>query len=370
MTTAPSPNPRRHPFLTLASALFLALAVAPVIAPVAAGEPATPATAPKTRNVVILVIDGPRLTETWSDPARALIPHMAKELAPQGVLYTDFRNDGMTTTEPGHTAMVTGVYEVKDNRGKELPKNESIFQRFRASWDLPPSAAWVIASKDKLWTLSDTSQAQWTGRWRPSIDCGKDGLGGKGGSAKRAGYRSDSETFARVREILAKDHPRLVLVNLLGPDSTGHQNDWDGYRKAIAACDGFATDLWNLLQADPVYRDATALLITNDHGRHLDGVANGFVDHGCDCEGCRSISCLALGPDFKRGVPGGRRRGLVDLSATTAAILGFSLPAGKGEIMTELFPGDRLPAYAVAPATDPAKAEPPPTVGPEVMYAP
>ncbi len=367
MTIETSLTPRRHPYLALASTLLWALVIAPQVASVIAGETATPAAAPRTRNVVILVIDGPRMSETWSDPARALIPRMAKDLAPQGVLYTDFRNDGMTTTEPGHTAMVTGVYEVKDNRGKELPKKESIFQRFRASWDLPASAAWVIASKDKLWTLSDTSQAQWTGRWRPSIDCGKGGLGGKEGPAKRVGYRSDAETFARVRDILAKDHPRLVLVNLLGPDSAGHKNDWDGYRKAISACDGFAADLWNLLQADPVYRDATALLITNDHGRHLDGVANGFVDHGCECEGCRSISCLALGPDFKRGVPGGRRRGLVDVSATTAAILGFSLPAGKGEVMTELFLGDRLPAYAVAPAAEPAKAEP---LSTEPAYAP
>ncbi len=346
-----TPAPSKHRLLSGCAAFLLTLFAGSA----GAGEPAAPVAAPKTRNVVILVIDGPRLSETWADPARALIPRMATELAPQGVLYTDFRNDGMTATEPGHTAMVTGVYEVKDNRGKELPKNENIFQRFRAAWDLPASAAWVITSKDKLWTLSDTSQAQWAGRWRPNTDCGKDGLGGPG---KRVGYRSDAETFANLKAVLTRDRPRLVLVNLLGPDSTGHQNDWDGYRKAIRACDGMAAELWNLLQADPAYRDSTALLITNDHGRHLDGVANGFVDHGCDCEGCRSISCLALGPDFKRGAAGGRRRGLIDLAATTAAILGFPLPAGKGEVMTELFPGERLPAYAVAPAAEPAKAEP------------
>lgn len=305
--------------------------------------------APRTRNVVIVVIDGPRLSETWADPTRALIPRMNKELAPKGVLYTDFRNDGITVTEPGHTAITTGVYQSKNNSGHELPFHENMFQRFRAAWSLPATAAWLVTGKDKLWTLSDTTDENWQGKWLPKMDCGKDGLGGP---KKRTGYRDDQATFTKTLEVIAKERPRLLLVNLLGPDSTGHSGKWDDYRKAITECDDLATKIWETLQADPWYKDSTALFITNDHGRHLDGVEDGFRNHGCKCEGCRSLSCLALGPDFKVGALGGRRRGQIDLSVTVAAILGFRLPASKGEVMSELFPGNQLPKYPVSPSAD------------------
>ena len=77
----------------------------------------------KTKRVIILVIDGPRYSETWGDPARQYIPMQNKEMLPQGVLYTQFKNNGPTYTNAGHSALTTGFYQPINNSGKELPKN-------------------------------------------------------------------------------------------------------------------------------------------------------------------------------------------------------------------------------------------------------
>ena len=68
-----------------------------------------PAWGGKARHIIIAVIDGPRWSESWGDPLRANIPHQAKELLPQGTLYTNFRNSGWTYTTCGHTALTTGL---------------------------------------------------------------------------------------------------------------------------------------------------------------------------------------------------------------------------------------------------------------------
>ena len=64
----------------------------------------------QTEYVIVLVIDGPRLTETFGDSTHQYIPNLANVLAPQGVLVPHFRNEGPTYTNAGHTAITTGYY--------------------------------------------------------------------------------------------------------------------------------------------------------------------------------------------------------------------------------------------------------------------
>ena len=206
-----------------------------------------------------------------------------------------------------------------------------MFQHFLKATGLPREKAWVITSKDKLAILGDTSELGWHGLYIPSRWCGVDGKG------PGAGYAEDSETMATVKDVLAKHHPRLMLINLKQPDANGHGGHWDQYLQALRQSDAYAAELWKFLQADPAYRGHTAYFITHDHGRHLDGVADGFVNHGCNCEGCRRTALLALGPDFKKGEvikTGGEQ---IDLPVTVAAILGFEMPGLKGRVLKELF---------------------------------
>lgn len=286
----------------------------------------------KTKNVIIVMVDGPRYSETWGDTTHQYIPRLANELAESGVVYTAFYNDGPTYTNAGHTAITTGNYQEINNNGKELPQHSSIFQHWLKSTNNLNTAAWIITSKDKLEVLADCKEANWTGQFKPSTNCGISGLG--------SGYRPDSITFKNSLQILSTQHPQLVLINFREPDSSGHSGDWENYLKGIRDTDDYIYQLWQFIEHDPHYKETTTLFVTNDHGRHLDDVRDGFINHGCDCDGCRHINLFAAGPDFKKGIIENTRRGQIDIPATVSELMNFQLPTGKGAVMKELFKKD------------------------------
>ncbi|MBA3697511.1 MAG: alkaline phosphatase family protein [Planctomycetes bacterium] len=306
---------------------FLLLLLLAVAGALPAADIVVP-TAWKTRHVVVLVIDGPRWSETWGKAGRDLIPVRAQVLAPQGVLLNNMANNGPTYTNAGHSALTTGFYQEINNSGLELPRNPSITQRLIAA-GADPQQVWVVSSKDKLQILTDSTAPGWNHRHLCSADCGKDGAG--------SGYREDQVTLERTKAVLSKHRPRYLLINFREPDSSGHAKKWDAYLANIKTTDDYAGQVWAHIQADPQMKDVTTLFITNDHGRHLDGHKDGYISHGDDCVGCRKIELLAIGPDFKRGVTADVHRSQIDIAVTSAALLGLTLPASEGKLMSELF---------------------------------
>lgn len=283
-----------------------------------------------TEYVIVLVIDGPRYTETFGDTTYQYIPHLGNELKKEGILLSNFRNNGPTYTISGHSAISTGRYQRLSNAGKQLPKYPSMFQYYLKEKGVPKSDAWVISSKGKLEVLGNTHYKKWWNVYKPATYCGLHGNG--------ADYTSDQETFDKVTDVLSGNHPpHLMLVNLLAADSYAHSKQWDMYLKSIQKCDDYAFQLWNMIQSNEKMKDKTALIITNDHGRHLDGHKDGYISHGDNCEGCRHISLLAIGPDFKKNVESTNCAEQLDISKTISEILHFSMPTGKGRVLRELF---------------------------------
>ena len=277
-----------------------------------------------------MVIDGPRYSETWGDPTHQYIPRMANELASAGVIYTEFYNAGDTRTVPGHTAITTGNFQDIDNGGAELPEYPSIFQQWRKATNSDSTQAWVVTSKGKLEVLGNCTDPDWNGLYMPSTNCGGNGLGVAGG------YRKDSLTFNILLDVLSTHHPKLALINFQEPDISAHGGSWANYIKGIEDTDEYAYQLWEFIEKDSYYSGKTTLIVTDDHGRHLDG-QGGFTSHGDGCDGCRHINLLACGPDFKKGVITNAPREQIDIPATIARMLGFTLDNGKGEVMVELF---------------------------------
>ena len=284
----------------------------------------------QTENVIIVVIDGARYSETWGDPTHAHIPKIANEIAPYGVVSTQFFNNGKTNTNNGHSAITTGRYVEIDNSGMEYPHFPSIFQFWAASKNKPNTDAWVITSKDKLHILSDCSYPLWEGKYKPSINCGVNENGG-------GGYRHDSITFSKSMEILNTHHPKMTLINFREPDYSGHAANWEDYILGIENTDQYVSEIWDFIQNDSIYANKTTLIVTNDHGRHLDWVSDGFINHGDNCLGCKHLNFYAIGPDFKEGVILDNPRDLTDISATISYLLGFQIPTGRGSVMFELF---------------------------------
>ena len=282
----------------------------------------------RTKNVIIVVIDGPRYSETWGNiPGN--IPNMATKLKPKGVFFSNFYNNGFTYTNSGHTALTTGINQPIDNFDQEFPQQPSIFQLWRKVTGKPATAAWLITSKDKLHILANTQNPEWKDQYPPSVDCGVNGPG--------TGYRADSLTLIAVKRILTQHKPNLVLINFMEPDGFAHAGNWAYYIRGIQRDDRYVMQLYDFLRKNKAYRNNTTLLVTNDHGRHLDGIATGWMDHGDACEGCRHISLLALGPDFKTGRTFVDTYTLLDVPSTVAFLLGFPFPQGEGKVIESLF---------------------------------
>ncbi|MGL1934025.1 MAG: sulfatase-like hydrolase/transferase [Fibrobacterales bacterium] len=284
-----------------------------------------------TEYVVILVIDGVRWSESWGDPTFSLIQNQAHIMKQRGVFNKNFYNDGVTETVPGHTALTTGNYQKMNNHGKQLPKKSSIFQHWRKAFHKKKSDAYILATKGKLAVLGSSLDPKWRGKYEPKTYCGVNGKGVKGG------YSNDKAMMKKAFKVLRKYHPQLSLITLYGPDYWGHKKKWKKYVKAIEETDEMVLKLLNHFQTDPFYKGKTTVFLTNDHGRHLKGHKNGFHSHGDNCDGCKHLSFMAFGPDFKQDVEVSTRRDLIDIPATIEELMGFDVPHVKGDIMTELF---------------------------------
>tara|TARA_R110000868_G_scaffold197823_4_gene444025 strand:+ start:287 stop:1255 length:969 start_codon:yes stop_codon:yes gene_type:complete len=272
-----------------------------------------------TKNVVILVIDGPRMDDTWNSVTLNTVPNQ-KELLKEGVFFNEFYNNGITKTLSGHAAICTGAYENLINNGLEEPTLPSIFQQFLKSTQLNPKKAPIITSKLKLATLGNCRSFQFRNSYLPEV---------------MAADREDSVTFKFSKEFFTVNEPRLSLIHFKGPDIAGHHNDWNQYLANIKIADQYAKELWEFLQTQDFYKDQTTLFITNDHGRHSDDISNGFQNHGDKCEGCRHISLLALGPDFTPGTVINKSYEQIDLAPTIATLLNFEW-YGEGTVIRQL----------------------------------
>ena len=108
--------------------LLAGLLVLGGVIPLGAGEAG--GTAWKTKHVVVLVIDGPRWTETWGKPGRDLIPVRDKVLAPQGVLLSDMapHTTGDRLSDQYHTCIIRGRHErlLSEQPSKSSTNVESI----------------------------------------------------------------------------------------------------------------------------------------------------------------------------------------------------------------------------------------------------
>jgi hypothetical protein len=272
-------------------------------------------------KVVIFVIDGPRWTETLGDSAHRHIPLMWNRLKPQGTLFTDFRNEGLTLTNPGHCSILTGTWQTVANDGSQRPTMPTLYEYFRKAYQAPQNAAYVVSGKSKLNVCSYSRHPD---------------FGADFGAAVDVGYSWDDEVYERLISVLKTDSPRLALACFPSVDKIGHWGNWDGYLGAMRNVDSLAYACWDYLQSDPYYAGDTYLFITADHGRHSDG-AYGFQNHGCACEGCERLFLLALGPDIKVNHTVHSTYTQRDLCPTVAQIFGFPAPYAEGDVIAEMF---------------------------------
>ena len=308
----------RTRYVWLALALLLCAChagVPPSISP----EPAE-APLPDAR-VVLFIIDGPRWSETFGDSLHRHIPGMWNTLRPQGALCTNFRNEGATLTIPGHATMLTGIWQYLNNQGLERPKAPTLFEYYRKTTGAPETDAVVVSMKEKLEACAYGLDPGYGEAYRALVDVSPE---------------TDVETYEHLITHLDCDSPHLVVASFSQVDLTGHANNWEGYLRHIEIVDSLAVLTWNHLQANPAYAGKTYMFITSDHGRH-DDQHGGFQNHGCNCEGCRHIPFLALGPDVRTGFECTTLHTQQDVCKMVARILGINAEQAGGASFDEIF---------------------------------
>ncbi|MBI2843262.1 MAG: alkaline phosphatase family protein [Armatimonadetes bacterium] len=297
------------------SCLFL-LAALCIVQPVLAGAKYS------TQNVFICVMDGVRYSETFGDPSHKYIPHIWNDLRPQGTIYTNFYNAGITVTRPGHSSLVTGTWQTCSNDGPRMSM-PSIFDYYLDECKVPRSKVWIIFGKGSYAFSPATAFPQYADCPKPNFEAGvgEDADG-------------DEKVLARVFHVMETDHPSLVLINFGHTDSSGHGGPFAEHTKAIQTCDEMMWRLWQKIQTDSAYKDKTTLILTNDHGRH-DEPHGDYNWHGCDCEGCQHIMLAVLGPDTPKNISISRRALLIDIAPTAGELLGFRTPLAKAEVLKD-----------------------------------
>lgn len=257
------------------------------------------------------------MSETFNDPSRKNIPYLA-ELSKQGTVFTQFYNKGTTRTMEGYAAILTGTYYDEVTKETRI-KNPSFFQVFIDQKSLPLAKAQAVLSKKKLKIFADAGYPDYLpSRFYAWKDI------------------SDAETFNRAIKVLEEDSPSLFLVGFRQPDKVCHSRSFQECVGQIRETDKRIAQLWEAIQKMPFYKDKTTLIVTNDHGRHLDGVEDGFSNHGCGCAGCRNIFLLVVGPDIKKGYESHQVGELIDIAPTIAELLNFDFPSAKGRVLQEM----------------------------------
>ena len=277
-----------------------------------------------TEHVVLIIIDGLRYSEGLGDPSHTYVPEMWA-LAQQGAVIEPFNNDGITYTSRAIPAIWCGAWtEVssfkdpdcggQDNNYTALP---TIFEYYRKQLSRP--------AEDCIYILKDVG-CPWKASLHPEH-----------GPDYWPFYHSigstDLDVWDEAKRLLETFTPSLSLIYLAEVDHAGHSEDWDYYTRSISTADSIVGLAWEFFQSHPHYAGKTTMFVTNDHGRH----SNDFAGHGDNCDGCRRIQLLAVGPTIKKGLVSTIPRTLRDITPTIGELLGFTTDYATGTPLLELF---------------------------------
>ena len=270
------------------------------------------------QNVIIVVIDGARYTETFGTGDK-YIPSIYNDLKPQGTIFTNFRiaDEGYTTTNPGHASILTGTWQLIKNDGTEKPNKPTIFEYFRKEKSAKATDCFVVAGKKKIGALSYSTFP---------------GFGEDYGASTNCFDADDDEVYDSLNSIMNTYHPRLILVNFPTTDTKGHTEIWNDYVNALTNADNLVYKLWQKIQSDSIYKNTTTMFVTNDHGRHTDS----FKNHGDDCDGFEHIMLLAIGRNVPKGKIDSELHYQIDIAESVGYLLSFSTPDAEGKNLLNL----------------------------------
>jgi hypothetical protein len=344
---------------------------------------AAPATAPKTKRVVLLVFGGGvRSRETIQSDN---VPNLRK-LADEGVLFPSTHVENV-----GHygaaMSILTGVTENFGIRENDRSPHPTVFEVVRRSAGLPASQCWLSTSgSDQETNYAYGTDSHYGARYGANLIGGEglfnaefrelmggdaalahgdpaqdaliaklrgavrtplpaEGSGGvgndpdsnariesyileelRGGTSEITGLGANDAKAMRVaRNLLGIFKPRLLAITLRNADvAHGSFND---YVQVIRRNDEELGRLLAALRSDPELRDSTAVFVLPEFGRDRDLNLRRGLDHGADSDELHKVALVAWGPDFRKGRVVNQEVRSLDVMPTVAGL--FGAPAGS-----------------------------------------
>jgi hypothetical protein len=320
----------------------------------------------RTENVIIVTLDGYRFQEFFTGADEALInkqfggvkepgalkkkywrataqegraavmPFMWNTIAKKGQIFGDLTRksiskvtNGLKFSYPGYSEMFCGWADpaIKSN-AKKPNANLSVLEFLHSkpahkdkvaafcTWDVFPFI--FRSSRNGLkvhagWLPVD--DAPLTERQRAMNDA----------IARLPRYWADNcfdaPTMEFAREHIIRHKPRVIYLGLGETDEWGHGRRYDLYLDAAHYSDRYLSELWDLLQKMPEYRDKTTLIVTTDHGRG--DTRQDWTDHGEKVPLAEYIWIAVMGPDTPPlGVRENVETTQSQIAATIAHLLG------------------------------------------------
>jgi Type I phosphodiesterase / nucleotide pyrophosphatase len=328
--------------------------------------------APRTRNVVLIVSDGLRWQEVFTgadptllnekdggiwdkeadlrrefwrdDPAerrRALLPFLWNTVAVRGQIFGNQAlgsvarvTNGLAFSYPGYNEMLTGHPDARINSNEFGPNpNVSVLEWLNTLPDLRGKvkvyATWATF-KDILNVARShlPLQVGWDLPYQGTLTPQQELLNRLYQSTTRMDDEDVYNAFMQVSllDSFATHQPRVLFIGYGETDNWAHAGRYDLVLHSAHLFDHFVAELWERLQALPAYRDTTTFIITTDHGRGSGPTE--WKEHGVEQKGSENIWIAVLGPDT---APLGERSRTgevhqAQIAATVAALLGKDYP--------------------------------------------
>ena len=325
----------------------------------------------KTRNVIVVMLDGmrwqevfrgadPNLIETlgpkWlGDPKemaaeaqhrymrptpaerrQELMPFLWSVMAVQGQIYgnRDLHSDshvtnGFSFSYPGYNETLTGFSDPRISSNDNIPNpNRTVFEWLNAK----PAFAGKVAAFGAWGTFNGIFNRKRCGF---VVNAGYDPLTAIPATPELAllntlkaetapvwvGEPFDPLAFHTAIAYLKARKPRVLFIGLGETDNWAHEGSYAEYLNAAHLGDSYLRQLWDLVQSMPEYRGKTTLIVLTDHGR---GIGANWTGHGQKYPESMQTWMAFLGPDT--AALGERSQGPVvtesQVAATLAALLG------------------------------------------------
>jgi hypothetical protein len=360
------------------------------LAPAARAFPFSPlAPKGKTKHVVMIAFaGGVRSRETFGTPAN--VPNM-KAMADEGVLYTRAR-----TSNLGHfgatMSIFTGIAEARGIRENARGTDPTVAEYVRKDLGLAPGQAWVATSGgaqqvnyayglhpdygprfgantldgDGIFNREFKSVLDAYGRPRSLepreedlIDSMRGSLATSGsgprkdpaadrqvekflldeltrGTANLSGANAgDAKALRVARNLFVLFKPTLTAIVLQDADIA--HGSFNGYVEVIRRNDAMIGELWTAVKNDPELAESTAFFVCPEFGRDADLNARRGLDHGDGSDDLNYVSCLAWGPDFKRGTVVQEDVRTIDVVPSVCDVLGAQARLSKGKRLPRLY---------------------------------